>query len=84
MARTSLGFSIGGLSVLPLVGAVAGILLANIARREPGASETDRRMATVGLVLGRVGVVVGVLGLLALAWLALLAGLSELDFSSMD
>lgn len=79
MAVGSLVAGVLGLSPLPAVGSVIALGLGYAARREVRSSESEKgkRFATVGIVLGWIGVGVAIVGL-CLAVLAIVLGFTAI------
>ncbi|MCJ7512378.1 MAG: DUF4190 domain-containing protein [Anaerolineales bacterium] len=75
MALVSLIAGIVGLTILPILGSITAVITGYMARKEIRASAgavTGSGMATAGLIMGWIGVVVGV-GLLCIACVLLVA-----------
>ena len=69
LSACALGASIAGLTVVPLAGSIVGLILAYIARGKLADSPSSKNASLVraALIIGWVGVVLGILVLLALA-----------------
>ncbi len=79
MAIGSLIASIMGLTLLPTIGSVIGLILGYMARnqiRDSGGTIGGDGLAKVGIILGWVGVTLTVLGvcLVILAWVGVIGG----------
>lgn len=79
-AIASLVLSILGISILPFIGSIAGLVLGYIARNEiedsDGALSGDD-LAKIGIIIGWVGIVIGILGCCFAAFITFIAIASE-------
>lgn len=78
MAIISLVSSVLGLTFVPILGSIAGVITGHIARRQIAETgEQGSGAATAGLIIGYVGVALLVLGIIAfIAFFALAAGVA--------
>jgi hypothetical protein len=76
LAAAALG--VAGLTILPFLASIPAVYLGRRAKRAAQAAGTSTSLATVGLLLGWVGVILGVLAALVLA-LVVVGAISALD-----
>lgn len=84
MAMLSMIAGIAGLTLLPVIGSIAAVIMGPMARKEMARTgEQGQGMATAGVITGWIGIGLAVLGILAflLFWGVFAASFSTIDYN---